>query len=73
MVVQMLLDDVSMNLVQNTPKVSGFVGNTKVPKPLSDAEVARMINLQAPVEDAESAQVNAVVQRCCSRKVGPLR
>ena len=31
MVVQMILDDVSMNLVQNTPKVSGFVGNTKVP------------------------------------------
>ena len=69
MVVQMLLDDVSMNLVQNTPKVSGFVGNTKVPKPVSDAEVMRMINPeQAPVEDAESAQVNAVVQEVLFEK-----
>jgi transcriptional antiterminator NusG len=63
MVVQMLLDDVSMNLVQNTPKVSGFVGNTKIPKPLSDAEVMRMINPeQAPADESGAAEVNAVVQ-----------
>ena len=69
MVVQMLLDVVYMTLVQNTPKVSGFVGNTKVPKPLSDAEVMRMINPeQAPVEDAESVQVNAVVQEVLFEK-----
>ena len=64
MVVQMILDDVSMNLVKNTPKVSGFVGSTKVPKPLSDAEVMRMINPEdAPVVAAEEGvAINAVVQ-----------
>jgi transcriptional antiterminator NusG len=59
----MLLDDVSMNLVQNTPKVSGFVGNTKIPKPLSDAEVMRMINPeQASADESGAGEVNAVVQ-----------
>ena len=69
MVVQMQLDDVSMNLVQNTPKVSGFVGNTKIPKPLSDAEVMRMINPeQAPVEELDDPSVNAVVQEVLFEK-----
>ena len=69
MVVQMVLDDVSMNLVKNTPKVSGFVGHTKKPKPLSDVEVMRMINPEeAPVESAEASQVNAVVQEILFEK-----
>ena len=64
MIVQMDLDDVSMNLVKNTPKVSGFVGHTKKPKPLSDVEVMRMISPEeAPVEaSVDSPVVNAVVQ-----------
>lgn len=42
MLVQMELSDETGHLVRNTPKVTGFVGGTKTPPCLSEAEVARM-------------------------------
>ena len=42
MLVQMELNDETLHLVRNTPKITGFVGNARKPPPLRDAEVARM-------------------------------
>lgn len=42
MLVQMELDDETLHLVRNTPKITGFVGNARKPPALREAEVARM-------------------------------
>jgi transcriptional antiterminator NusG len=41
--VNMLMDDVSWNVVRNTPGVTGFVGSGAKPTPLSEAEVEKLI------------------------------
>ena len=43
MLVQMQLTDETWHLVKGTPKVSGFVGGTKEPPAMSEAEVERII------------------------------
>jgi transcriptional antiterminator NusG len=42
MLVEMAFSDETGHLVRNTPKVTGFVGNTKKPVPLKVAEVENM-------------------------------
>jgi transcriptional antiterminator NusG len=42
MLVHMELNDETLHLVRNTPKITGFVGNARKPPPLRDIEVARM-------------------------------
>lgn len=42
MIIQMEMNDMSWHLVKNTPKVSGFVGSSKNPPPLSKIEVDRL-------------------------------
>lgn len=37
------LTDAAYHLVKNTPKVTGFLGSANKPKPVSDAEVARIV------------------------------
>ena len=41
-IVQMHLDDESMHVVKSTPKITGFVGNSRHPKSLPDHEVLRL-------------------------------
>ncbi len=59
MIVQMLLDDYSMHLVTETPKITGFIGNSVRPRPLPDHEVVSMIEGGSASEggapDADSA------------------
>ena len=51
--VQMLLEDDSWQLVQSTPRVSGFVGGTKDrPLPISEDDVNNIINRIEVGEDA---------------------
>ncbi|WP_315759905.1 transcription termination/antitermination protein NusG [Sphingomonas sp. Y38-1Y] len=38
------LNDDVYHLVKNTPKVTGFLGSSGKPQPVSDAEAARMLN-----------------------------
>jgi len=52
MIVQMLLDDESMSLVKNTPRITGFVGNAKKPRPLPDNEVLRLTSPEAVAEQS---------------------
>ena len=37
------LTDAAYHLVKNTPKVTGFLGSANKPRPVSDAEVARIV------------------------------
>lgn len=41
--VQMLLDDDTWHLIKDTPKVSGFIGDTRNPAPLTEAEVSSLL------------------------------
>ena len=41
--VQMLMDDDSWNVVRNTPGITGFVGSGNKPTPLSEAEVSAIL------------------------------
>jgi transcriptional antiterminator NusG len=51
--VQMLLEDDSWQLVQSTPRVSGFVGGTRdKPLPISEEDVNNIINRIEVGEDA---------------------
>lgn len=49
--VQMELDDVSRNLVQDTPKITGFIGNAKSPKPLPEHEVRSLLSVEKAKSD----------------------
>ena len=41
--VKVNLTDAAYHLVKNTPKVTGFLGSANKPRPVSDAEVARIV------------------------------
>jgi len=58
MLVQMELSDETAHLVRQTPKVTGFVGASKKPPPLSPAEVDRLRAMIAP-GGAPRTRVNA--------------
>ena len=46
-IVQMDLNDNTMNCVVNTPKVTGFVGNRKKPRPMPDTDVLKLMSPNA--------------------------
>lgn len=43
--VQMLMDNETYHVVKNTPKITGFVGGSRNPPPVPEAEVARIARL----------------------------
>ena len=51
MLVEMDLDNETWHLVKNTPKITGFVGGTRNPPPVPEAEVARITSMLAEEED----------------------
>ena len=53
--VQMDLTDITMGCVTSTPKVTGFVGNHRKPKPLSDNEILRLVNPEPRQQEVSSA------------------
>ncbi len=55
-IVQMHLDDESMHTVKSTPKITGFVGNAKHPKPLPDHEVLRMTSPESVQDKKDVVQ-----------------
>ncbi|MDD9951752.1 MAG: transcription termination/antitermination protein NusG [Zetaproteobacteria bacterium] len=55
--VQMEINDESMGCVSATPKVTGFVGDKRRPKPMSDADVLRLLNPALAKQEAQTAQV----------------
>jgi len=51
MFVQMDVDQITMHLVRSTPKVTGFIGDSRNPPPIPDDEVRRITN-QVDEDDA---------------------
>ncbi len=51
-----MTDDV-YHLVKNTPKVSGFLGSSGKPQPISEAEAARILNTKEELEAAPKKRV----------------
>lgn len=66
MLVQMDLNDHTMHVVKSTPKITGFVGSTKRPRPLPDHEVIQITSEEAReqamevVPDAQFSKGEAV-------------
>ena len=51
--VQMEVDENTNHLVCNTPKITGFVGNSKKPRPVTDQEVLRLTSPEKVETQAE--------------------
>src|SRR3546814_12994999 len=51
-----MTDDV-YHLVKNTPKVTGFLGSSGKPQPISDKEAARMLNSKEEAAAAPKTQI----------------
>lgn len=50
--VEMTFGDDTSLLVRETPKITGFVGNVRTPRPISDQEVLRLTSPEAMAEAA---------------------
>ena len=51
------MNDQVYHLVKNTPKVTGFLGSSGKPQPISDAEAARMLNSKEEAAAAPKQKV----------------
>jgi transcriptional antiterminator NusG len=56
--VKCVLTDAVHNLVKNTPKVTGFLGSTTKPLPVSEAEVARIVGKIQEGVDSPRPMIN---------------
>ena len=54
MMAQLDLDDIMKVLVKDTPKITGFVGNSRFPKPLPDNEVKAMLEVAGGHQEVEA-------------------
>jgi len=62
MIVQMDMDDTTKLLVTSTPRITGFVGNTRNPRPLPDNEVMRLTSPDAVDQHDKSSSATPTVQ-----------
>lgn len=58
-IVQMEMNEDTNHLVRETPKITGFVGNVRNPRPISDAEVLRLTSPEA-VKEQSKAQASTL-------------
>ena len=58
-IVQMEMNEETNHLVRDTPKITGFVGNARNPRPISDQEVLR---LTSPETVKEQSKAQAATQ-----------
>jgi len=52
-IVEMEMDEITNHLVRDTPKITGFVGNARNPRPISDQEVLRLTSPETVKEQAK--------------------
>lgn len=62
-IVQMDLNDQTMACVSSTPKVTGFVGNRKKPRAMSDNDVLRLMDPDVFANEAEKTASTAIYQK----------
>ncbi len=58
-IVQMELNDDTMGCVTSTPKVTGFVGNRRHPRPMPDSEVLRLLSPNMAMAETQSERTVA--------------
>lgn len=68
-IVQMDMDDATKLLVTSTPRITGFVGNTKNPRPLPDNEVLRLTSPDLAEEQQKAAAPTVQFEKGESVKV----
>ena len=54
---KLAMNDDVYHLVKNTPKVTGFLGSSGKPQPISDAEAARMLNSKEETAAAPKTKI----------------
>ena len=54
-IVEMEMNETTNHIVRDTPKITGFVGNARNPRPISDAEVLRLTSPEAVREQKQQA------------------
>ncbi|MFK7873395.1 MAG: transcription termination/antitermination protein NusG [Oligoflexales bacterium] len=67
-IIQMELNDTTMGCVTSTPRVTGFLGGKKQPKPVSDRDILRLLDQDTGVE-VEKVEVQAAYSKGESVKV----
>ena len=53
MIVQMEMNESTSHMVRNTPKITGFIGNARKPRPISDREVLRLTSPETVQEQSK--------------------
>lgn len=56
--IRMIMTDLSLHLVQNIPKVTGFVGGKNRPTPMRDSEAERILSLMETRKDTPRPKFN---------------
>jgi transcriptional antiterminator NusG len=54
-IVEMEMDEITNHLVRETPKITGFVGNQRTPRPISDQEVLRLTSPETVQQQSNQA------------------
>jgi transcriptional antiterminator NusG len=54
-IVEMEMDENTNHLVRETPKITGFVGNQRTPRPISDQEVLRLTSPEMVQQQSKQA------------------
>lgn len=67
--VEMEMDEQTNHLVRDTPKITGFVGNARSPRPISDEEALRLTNPEAIKEAVKAQAFNLSFEKGESVKV----
>jgi transcriptional antiterminator NusG len=68
-IVEMELSKETMALVKETPRITGFVGNSQNPKPLPDLEVLKLVSPEAAAQAQAATRVDAKFAKGESVKV----
>jgi len=71
--VKMVMTDAAHHLVKNTPKVTGFLGSTTKPLPVSEAEVQRIVGKIAEGVDAPRPMITFDVGEIVKVVDGPFQ
>jgi len=69
MIIQMEMNDNTMMVIKDTPRVSGFIGNQRLPRPLPDNEVMRLISTDSETSTEEAVVSDVMFQKGEALKV----
>ncbi len=68
-IVEMEMDESTNHLVRDTPKITGFVGNARNPRPISDQEVLRLTSPETIKEQGKAQSSTLTFEKGESVKV----